>query len=88
MFPEQMKLKQLIGPKRKRRVRPALVVAELDFVHVRREPFDDGAGLAAPQGGAGDVQQDGNDGQRNARSRYSSVFTTAIAFAISEAMKF
>ena len=46
---------QLISAKRQRRVSPALVIAELDFVYTRCQPFDDGAYLAALKRLAGDV---------------------------------
>jgi hypothetical protein len=35
------KLQQLIGAKRQRGVHPPVVIAEHDFIHTGREPFDD-----------------------------------------------
>jgi hypothetical protein len=42
-----MKLKQLIGAQGKSSVRPAVVIAEFDFVHAGSESVDHRADLAA-----------------------------------------
>ena len=58
-----VKLEKLIGPKCEGRVRPALIVAELDLEHTGPESLDYGANLAALQSGTGDVLQNCHDRQ-------------------------
>jgi hypothetical protein len=57
-----MEQKQLFGAKRKFRIGPPLVVAELNFVYTRGEPLDDRADLATQKAFVGGVFEQRNNG--------------------------
>jgi len=55
-----LKLKQLVGTQGQRSVGPALIVAELNFVHTRGETLHDRADLAPPKVLAGNILEQRN----------------------------
>lgn len=52
-----MELQKLVGPKRQRSIRPALIIAELDLVHAGNKALDNRAHLAPSKRRCGDVFQ-------------------------------
>ncbi len=58
------KAHKLISAKRERRVRPAVVIAEFDFVHSRPKTLDNGPDLPPNEPLVGHIFEKSNHGQR------------------------